>query len=330
MLTSSGQLYAFGNNYYGALGNTTNNGAFNPNPTPALVTLPGATGQVINIAAGESLSLVLTSSGQLYAFGWNRWGQLGSAGNNSTGNPNPIPAAVAGMTVDTMASGAWAAHTLAVVADLAVTSKSLLAGRVGTPYGVAALAEGGMMPYSWQASGLPAGLSIDPVSGEISGIPSKAGTTQVTLTVSDGFGIEAKSVPIALTIEGVQSEIARPTITKLGQSHRRWREGRRLAKVSSEVRGGRGGRRPPVGTTFTFNLNEVASVSLSFARRKGKPFKKVAAVSFKAHRGTNRVSFQGRVSHHRTLRPGRYRLTATASAGGSRSKPKSLSFTIVP
>ena len=90
-VTSSGQLYAFGANAVGQLGNATNNGTNNPNPTPTPVSLPGQSGQITQIAAGDGHSLVLTSSGQLDAFGANRVGQLGSATNSGTNNPNPTP-----------------------------------------------------------------------------------------------------------------------------------------------------------------------------------------------------------------------------------------------
>jgi alpha-tubulin suppressor-like RCC1 family protein len=44
-LTSAGQLFAFGDNYYGQLGNSTGNGVLqNSNPTPTPVALPGQSG----------------------------------------------------------------------------------------------------------------------------------------------------------------------------------------------------------------------------------------------------------------------------------------------
>ena len=43
-------------------------------------------------------------------------------------------------------------------------------------------------PLSFSATGLPPGLSIDAVSGEVSGIATQAGTYDVTATVSDGQG----------------------------------------------------------------------------------------------------------------------------------------------
>ncbi|GAA4603943.1 subtilisin family serine protease [Actinoplanes octamycinicus] len=47
---------------------------------------------------------------------------------------------------------------------------------------------GGTKPYSWQASGLPAGLAIGADSGQISGTPSAPGTSNVTVTVTDSAG----------------------------------------------------------------------------------------------------------------------------------------------
>jgi 5'-nucleotidase len=45
-------------------------------------------------------------------------------------------------------------------------------------------ATGGTAPYTWAATGLPAGLSISP-DGVISGTPSAAGTSSVTVTATD-------------------------------------------------------------------------------------------------------------------------------------------------
>jgi hypothetical protein len=53
-------------------------------------------------------------------------------------------------------------------------------------------------------------------------------------------------------------------------------------------------------------------------------------LSFTGHTGTNGVSFQGRISASKRLRPGRYTLLITATdAAGQRSQTQSLSFTIV-
>ncbi|MBV1855667.1 S8 family peptidase [Catellatospora tritici] len=46
-------------------------------------------------------------------------------------------------------------------------------------------ASGGTTPYTWSASGLPAGLSIGSSTGRITGSPTTAGTSNVTVTVTD-------------------------------------------------------------------------------------------------------------------------------------------------
>jgi alpha-tubulin suppressor-like RCC1 family protein len=117
-VTSSGQLYAFGNNYSGQLGIATNSGTNNPTP-PTLVRLPGETGGVVLVAAGWGHSLAVTSSGQLYAFGLNDYGELGSPTNNGAFNPNPNPTPMlvslpGGVSVETVASGPTAEHSLVV------------------------------------------------------------------------------------------------------------------------------------------------------------------------------------------------------------------------
>lgn len=126
-LTATGQLYGFGSNYGGQLGNTLNNEASGKaNPTPTLVSLPGASGPASQITASYGSSLAATSTGQLYGFGFNQFGQIGSAINNGTPAANPTPALVGfptGTTVDALAQGPYAEHAL-VVASPSVPSVS--------------------------------------------------------------------------------------------------------------------------------------------------------------------------------------------------------------
>src|SRR6201999_1004946 len=46
-------------------------------------------------------------------------------------------------------------------------------------------ASGGTAPYTWTATGLPAGLSINASTGTISGTATTAGTSSVTVTATD-------------------------------------------------------------------------------------------------------------------------------------------------
>ena len=57
---------------------------------------------------------------------------------------------------------------------------------VGQPYtGPAFTASGGVPPYSWTATGLPPGMTINSTTGVISGTPTTAGTYNITVTVTD-------------------------------------------------------------------------------------------------------------------------------------------------
>jgi hypothetical protein len=115
-----------------------------------------------------------------------------------------------------------------------------------------------------------------------------------------------------------------PEVQNARQSATRWREGNRLATVSRA--------KTPTGATFSFSLNEEATVTFSFDQtvRGRKGTVTAGKLIFAGHSGTNKVAFQGRISSKKTLKPGRYTLVITATnAAGVRSAPKSLSFTIV-
>lgn len=75
-------------------------------------------------------------------------------------------------------------------------------GIVGTAYSVTLAASGGTAPYHWTSSSLPAGLSLDESAGVISGIPTTAITTDVTLTVTDVNSATA-SLPLRMSIQSV-------------------------------------------------------------------------------------------------------------------------------
>ena len=68
---------------------------------------------------------------------------------------------------------------------VSITTTSLPAGFANSPYSATVAATGGTTPYTWSATGLPANLTINSSTGAISGTPTAAGTSSVTVTVTD-------------------------------------------------------------------------------------------------------------------------------------------------
>lgn len=70
---------------------------------------------------------------------------------------------------------------------LSISTTSLPDGTVGVAYSATLVATGGTPPYRWSlASGtLPAGLTLDASSGQVSGTPTATGTSAFTVMVAD-------------------------------------------------------------------------------------------------------------------------------------------------
>ena len=161
------------------------------------------------------------------------------------------------------------------------------------------------------------------------------------------YAYPAPSCPPLIISSHPQPPLA-PTLSGLGQTAKTWREGAKLAQLSAS--GGKGRRKIPVGTTFSFKLDRAAQVTFKFThgvagRKSGKrcvaqsPRNKHkrrckrtvtgGTLTFAAHAGTNKVRFQGLISRRKKLKPGAYKLLVTATATGKRSRTGTLSFTIV-
>jgi hypothetical protein len=314
---------------------------------------------VTQVSAGAHHSLAVTASGQLYAFGSNAFGELGVA---TTPDPNPTPTLVplpAGTTIDTVATGADAYHTLALVADLAIESSALPVGEVGTVYRSTLAASGGTEPLRWSADGLPAGLAIDPASGVISGEPMAAGEYATTVTVSDAYGartartlgVQVAQAPLGTTsVSLTPTARSAPRLDALRQSSSRWHAGTALSHLTSGAVSSKKGAPPVRGTTFSFSLDQASRVTFAFhhtsggrragkrcvattPRAAGKPHctHELAdgTIHVQARAGANRLHFEGLISRRSVLEPGTYSMTIMATSPvGTTSAPQVLHFTI--
>lgn len=122
----------------------------------------------------------------------------------------PTAAGSANVTIqvsDSQSSPATATKQLTLTvapADvaLAISTTTLPKATIGQAYSGTIAVTGGTAPYAIAASGLPAGLTLDPASGAISGTPAatnKATTTKLSVTVTDAAsGTQTATIPITV------------------------------------------------------------------------------------------------------------------------------------
>src|SRR5215831_15606309 len=86
--------------------------------------------------------------------------------------------------------------------SLTIITSSLPNGTVNHPYSTAVSGSGGLPPYTWAVTpALPANLSFDTQTGEITGTPAAAGTTSHTFTLQDSLSPpQAVQKTLTLTI----------------------------------------------------------------------------------------------------------------------------------
>ncbi|WP_162843852.1 putative Ig domain-containing protein, partial [Allorhizobium taibaishanense] len=88
-------------------------------------------------------------------------------------------------SVNGAASYSLAVAEPSVTLTLSPSSGALAAGAVGTTYSQSISASSGTAPYTYSASGLPDGLSLDASTGAVTGTPTTAGSYAITVTVTD-------------------------------------------------------------------------------------------------------------------------------------------------
>lgn len=223
---------------------------------------------------------------------------------------------------------------------------------IDSPQNGATYVPGQVVNAAFSCSDPPDGSGLAACAGTTAnGSPidtSAPGAYTFTATATDNAGQQTSqtvsytvATPVVAPMPVVPS-VPQPLVSAARQSHKRWRLGSRLARITR--------KRSPVGTKFSFRLNEAARVRLAFTQRvagrrvggrcvaptrrnrtKPKCTRTVTtgSLSFNGHAGVNAVGFEGRLSRHKKLRRGRYTLVITATNSGGRSKPVSLTFTIV-
>jgi hypothetical protein len=192
----------------------------------------------------------------------------------------------------------------------------------------------------------PTGASVTSCAGPVaSGVAIDTETPGVhtfTVNTTDSDGVSASQ---SVTYDVTAAQPVVPYLSGVSETARIWRLGDALPRTSSTGRR----RRLPVGTTFSFGLNVPAEVTFTFSEQvggrevgakcvalpRGNGKRRhctlsviVGSLTFSAHAGMTEVPFEGRISKHTRLGPGRYTLLVTATAAGERATPRSLAFEI--
>ena len=165
-----------------------------PPPTISTGTLPAG-------AEGAPYQTTLAARGGTTPYAWSATGLSTGLHLSSTGSITGTPTTTGASTVELTVTGstgrkASVTRTLSVTPALAVATTALPTGAVGYPYSSTVSASGGLYPFSWTASGLPAGLAMA-TDGSITGTPTTTGTSVVTVSVTGHTG-ETASEPLTL------------------------------------------------------------------------------------------------------------------------------------
>ncbi len=122
-----------------------------------------------------------------------------------TDSENPIKTASANLSISIS------------VPTLSVSTSSLVAGVVGTPYSQTLQATGGITPYSWAITtgSLPVGLTLNAASGAITGKPTgpQVGTSSFTVTVTDSENpVKTANANLSIAISAPPLSVTTPSL----------------------------------------------------------------------------------------------------------------------
>jgi virginiamycin B lyase len=217
------------------------------------------------------------------------------------------------------------------------------------PAGAVAFTATGSGSFAPAAGCTLAGASSTGSTCQVTFRPGAVGHVTLTASYAGDSSHSASSGGTSLTVTPAGSGGGggggkAPIVRHVRQSARRWLAGNHLASISAK-------RKLPVGTTFSFVLNESARVTLTFTQavtgrrvhgrcvaRNARGAKRrrcsLAVVrgtlTVTGHAGANSVHFEGRLAGRRRLGPGSYTVAIiAANPAGQRSATQRLSFTIV-
>ena len=316
----------------GTSGTATFTWTVSPQPVIVTVTSPGDQTGMVGTAASLQIHATASDGGTVtYAATGLPAGLTISSAGLISGTPTSagtsmvtVTAAEASGTSGT-ATFTWTVSPQPVI--VTVTSPGDQTGMVGTAASLqihATASDGGTVTYA--ATGLPAGLGISS-AGLISGTPTTAATSTVTIKAADASGTSG-------TATFTWTVTPRPSLSKLSIRPKAFSAAPRGGSIAGKPPKAKR-HRSPIGTRVTYIDSAAATATFTvwktvFGNRRGKSCVKargtvphharcqllVALGSFKHSdvAGANRFEFTGRIKGHK-LRPGKYLLSATPAGG---------------
>jgi VCBS repeat-containing protein len=166
---------------------------------------------------GTAYSQTLTATGGVMPYTWSIYTGVLPTGltlNTSTGviSGTPTATGIRTFTVqvkDANLATASKSLTISIYTPLAVSTTSLANGTTGTVYSQTLSATGGLTPYTWSVStgALPVGLTLNTLTGAISGTPTTGGTSSFTVRAQDA-NLTTAIKSLIITIVANQAPVA--------------------------------------------------------------------------------------------------------------------------
>jgi hypothetical protein len=237
----------------------------------------------------------------------------------------------------------WAPPVLSSVSARAVSSTSaqvqatvqpnLQATTVVVSYGATKSYGTATAPITAGSGSTPVAVTV-PIAGLTPG-----STYQAELVGTNADGATSSQ---NLTFTTPSAAPPAPRLSRLRESARSWLAGKAPARISAAA--------SHVSTTFSFTLNEAATVTFAFSQNTlGRKVSKrcvkltksnrhkprcvlvsgAGTLSLAARAGSDQVHFDGAIPHHRTLGAGSYTVAVYATSSSGRTGTSKLSFTVL-